>query len=238
MKKKSARTTKTASGSKRAPRKPAASSASSKATASSRKAGSLAKKAVSARKKNAVKKKTLAKPVKKGLFGPLKPAAPGMPDRLDLPFSYGVTKLVLLVRDTEWAYSYWDFAGETWQWVQDIFKQNPGASSKLRVHNLDSGSFYDIDIHLESKNWYIHLGLANTAFQAELGILTFQGHFYSIVKSNQVRTPRNAPSENIDPDWPALPNDELYGLMSGSSGRSGPNSNSEFVSLIAKKRSS
>ncbi len=218
MKKKRARTSNSSSGSKKA---------------SSR----LAKKRPAARTKNTSSRSSISrkkvqarKTVRVRLAYSRKRTQ--LPARQDLPFSYNKTQLVLLVRDTEWAYAYWDFSGETWKWMQSIFKRDPAASAKLRIHNLDAGTFFDIDVSLDAKNWYVCLGIPNTQFQAELGILDSQGRFHSIVKSNRVRTPRNRPSDNIDPKWVPENFDELYNLSGG--GKLGRGS--EFFSHFTKKR--
>ncbi len=135
----------------------------------------------------------------------------------DLPFSYGKTKLSLLVRDPEWGYAYWDFSAETWFWLEGLYRRDPGCSAKLRIHNLDENSHYDIDVHLDAKNWYIQFGMPNVAFEVELGLIDSKGKFYSIARSNRVRTPRNRPSDKIDPAWnPAdVGWDDIYRLSGG-----------------------
>lgn len=118
-----------------------------------------------------------------------------------LPFSYNQTKLILLVRDPYWVYSYWDFSSETWDWTQSLKQKDPRCSAKLRIHNLDHGNFYDIDIGLEAKGWYVDVGLPDTTFEAELGIVDSKGQFYRIAKSNRIRTPRNRPAGVVDAQW-------------------------------------
>lgn len=186
--------------------------------------GSRLKKAVKRvlKKKSPPKRKTISKksasltvklvrPVKSGK----KAIEPPAPPPHDLPFSYGKTSLVLLVRDPEWAYAYWDFSAETWSWVQSVFKKNPGAATRLRIHNHTQGGFFDVDVHLEAKNWYICLGLDNTEFEAELGILDHTGKFLAICRSNRIKTPRIKPSDEIDPYWVPENFDELYRFSGG-----------------------
>ena len=187
--------------------------------------------------------KTLRRPLKKGstLKTSLKKKLPGpssakknsRPEFLpaDLPFSYGSTRLVLLVRDPQWAYAYWDFSGETWEWIQQFFKKDPRVSVKLRVHNLSSGSFFDLDIQLEAKNWYVCVGQANCEFEAELGLVDSKGRFHCIAKSNRVRTPRSGPSEKIDPNWDPKNFEEIYRLSGGRYDGKG----SEFLSSFTQK---
>lgn len=132
----------------------------------------------------------------------------------DLPFSYNETKLILLVRDPTWAYSYWDFSEGTWHWIEKLRSGEPGMRPLLRVYNMNQENHFDLAVQLEAKNWYIDLGLPDTTFEAELGLLDSRGKFYVIARSNRVRTPRNGPSPNIDPEWSYGPSEfeELYKL--------------------------
>src|SRR3990167_1561308 len=60
----------------------------------------------------------------------------------DLPFSYGETKLVLMVRDPYWAYSYWDFSGETWVWCQKKLAEDSSLKAIMRIQDLDAKRYY------------------------------------------------------------------------------------------------
>jgi len=143
----------------------------------------------------------------------------------ELPFSYGDTKLILLVRDPYWAYSYWDFSGETWNWVGQKLREDSSLKPMMRVHDLDAKRFYDLLVSLEAKNWYIHLGTPDHRFVAELGIGDGNSKFYLIARSNEVRTPRDSPSDVIDAEWDARDFDEIYRLSGGGqAGLSSPGS--------------
>lgn len=133
----------------------------------------------------------------------------------DLPFSYDKTHLVLMVRDPLWAYGYWDFSAETWNWIQRFFQAEKNLRSVLRVHNLDHGIYYDLSVDLHAKSWYLELGLPDTTFEVELGLLDASGHFHLIARSNRIRTPRNTPSDVIDPLWSSESFDEMYRLSGG-----------------------
>lgn len=140
----------------------------------------------------------------------------------DLPFSYGETKLVLLVRDPYWAYSYWDFSPETWNWIQAKLSEDQTLKPLVRIHDLDSKHSWDLLISLEAKNWYLHLGIPDRRYAAELGLGDGNSRFYLIVRSNEVRTPRDSPSERIDPEWDPRDFEELYRLT--VAGKAGPSS--------------
>ena len=133
----------------------------------------------------------------------------------ELPFSYGKTELVLLVRDPYWAFSYWDFSGETWSEIQSQLKEDPFLKPLLRIHDLNAGRSFDLLISLEAKNWYLHLGTPDHRYVAELGLGDGRSRFYVIVRSNEVQTPRDSPSESVDPEWNDRDFEEIYRLSGG-----------------------
>ena len=144
----------------------------------------------------------------------------------ELPFSYGETKFVLLVRDPYWAFSYWDFSGETWNWVQQKLSEDPSLKPMIRVHDLDAKSCYSLLISLEARNWYLHLGKPDHRYVAELGLGNGRSRFYLIARSNEVRTPRDSPAEVIDPEWSDRDFKEIYRLSGG--GQAGGSSLGSF----------
>src|SRR3989338_3247361 len=105
----------------------------------------------------------------------------------DLPFSYGKTQMVLMVRDPYWAYSYWDFSGETWNWIQQKLSEDFTLKPMIRVHDLDQKHSYELLVSLEVKNWYLHLGVPDHRFVAELGLGDGKGRFFLIARSNEVQ---------------------------------------------------
>ena len=163
--------------------------------------------------------------------------SPGLYSKEDflghLPYSYNETKLILLVRDPYWAYSYWDFSGETWGWIEDLRRKKSIARYILRILNLDERSSYDIDVQLETKNWYLHLGLPDHAFEAELGMIDTTGRFYLIARSNRIRTPSDGPSKDVDGQWNPDDFEEIYKLSGG--GKTGHGS--EIFSHFARRKS-
>jgi len=137
----------------------------------------------------------------------------------ELPFSYGETKLVLMVRDPYWAYSYWDFSGETWNGVQKRLVEDSSLRPMMRVHDLTAKRSYDLLVSLEAKNWYLHLGTPHHRYDAELGIGDGDSRFYLIARSNVVQTPRDSPSEVIDSEWSDRDFEEIYRLSGGGQAR-------------------
>ena len=151
------------------------------------------------------------------------------PDRPkeDLPFSYGETQLVLMVRDPYWAFSYWDFSGETWNWIQTKFREEISLKPILRVYDLSVQRSIDLLISLEAKNWYLHLGIPDHRYVAELGLGDGKSRFHLIARSNEVQTPRDSPSDVVDPEWPVKDLEDLHRLFGNvRSSYSSPSSHS------------
>ena len=142
----------------------------------------------------------------------------------ELPYSYNGTKIVLMVRDPYWAFTYWDLSSSTTEKVNALMREHFGGIKPiLRVYDVTDVKFngknahrsFDIDIFLEARNWYINLGVSNRFYLVDLGLLDAQGNFYLIARSNVVKTPRDGPSDVIDEEWMAIDFEEIYALSGG-----------------------
>ncbi len=141
----------------------------------------------------------------------------------ELPSTYGVTKIVLMVRDPYWCYSYWDFSAETMNQINKWFKELDGPRAVLRVYDVtdkifngsNANSFFDVDIHFDAKNWYLELGRPDRSFLVDIGVLDKNGFFYLIARSNVVRTPRDVPSDVVDEQWMSRDFELLYAVSGG-----------------------
>lgn len=91
----------------------------------------------------------------------------------------------------------------------------------LRVYDVtnvswpSAHSFFDIEIGFAA-NWYIEVGVPNRQWIAEIGWLSQDGQFFSLVRSNVVRTPRHGLSEVVDEEWmmPDALSKWAYGISS------------------------
>ena len=145
------------------------------------------------------------------------------PRGFELPECYGEDKLVLMVRDPWWLYSYWEVtAGKETETADNMFREGASIEKKvLRVYDvtdkqaLEHHTFFDIEIGFAG-NWYIDVGQPDRQWMAELGFRARDGRFFMLVRSNIVRTPRFGVSDVLDEEW-LLP-DELYWKIFGLSG--------------------
>lgn len=139
---------------------------------------------------------------------------PSSPQDLRIPSHYGETKLVLLVRDPWWLYSYWEIEKHRQDELSRELDRRRMGSRKtvLRVYDVTGGalpafnSFFDIELNFYTDNWYIDVGMPGKEWIAEIGYRTEDGSFFALVRSNAVRTPAFGLSDVSDEEW-MLPED-------------------------------
>ena len=139
----------------------------------------------------------------------------------ELPESYGKNRLITLVRDPEWLYTFWDVATETVAGVKKAMGAKEFGESKriLRVYNSDGGirDYSDIELSDTASSWYVHVK-PEAAYVLELGYLSKKGDFYKLAASNDIATPSNSISESNDKKWMVKDGvfEKIYELSGGS----------------------
>ena len=129
--------------------------------------------------------------------------SPPLARKQELPDFYGTSKVTLAVVDPYLIHAYWDI---------DPSRLPAGTSSAaLRFHDLSGppAAFFEVDVDLRARNWYVHLSNPAKSYYADLGVRTAHGEFTSLVVSNKVQTPRAWPASEIprpepEPAPPAL----------------------------------
>ena len=123
-----------------------------------------------------------------------------------LPGSYGVTEAYLLPRDPYWMFLCWEITEETKQSIvskhgQDVFSR---CRSVIRVYDVTDGvqgKFTDIPIMLEARRWYVNVPESGRSYCCEVGLLTPDGEFIMLVRSNPVALPVGRISSVTDEKW-------------------------------------
>ncbi len=144
----------------------------------------------------------------------------------DLPYGYGIDRIVLQVRDPWWCHAYWEVRNDTMDRLRnelgDVFYK---ARRTLRVYDIShiifdgSNAHRSFDIHIDehANNWYIETAGPGRSWCVDLGLLLADGRFITIVRSNTVHTPLDGPSWITDEEW-MIPEDmfaRLYGMGVG-----------------------
>ncbi len=160
----------------------------------------------------------------------------------EIPSIYNDTKIVLMVRDPYWLYTYWSVNQSAIDYISGNFQQWNQIPLILRVYditevqNFDGSSsnyFFDIHVNQDTNNWYIHVGGPNRSFCVDLGFIQQNGAFYTIARSNIVTTPRDNVSEIVDEEWMSIEEDfrKLYRLTGAGKG----NSSAELFESLMKR---
>jgi len=132
----------------------------------------------------------------------------------DLPQHYGDNKMVILVKDPYWLYTYWEISAERWEellkyYTPELLEQ---ALPVLRVYDVtgldfngyNAHSYFDLAIHPMADNWYINVPEPNRTYCVDLGRLLPGGTFITLLRSNPATVPRMSVSEFIDEEWPPI----------------------------------
>jgi len=138
----------------------------------------------------------------------MRPAPPELPDR------YNDTRVVLMVRDPEWLFAYWEINDGHWENL--VHQHGETATSRdnitLRVFELsDQMGYFDINVGGLARDWHIRVGKSQTPFYCQLGIKYHQA-FIPLAVSNTVVTPRDGLSNLFDEEW-MLVNDNEQRLL-------------------------
>lgn len=133
------------------------------------------------------------------------------------PDNYGDNRIVLMVRDPEWLFAYWEIQKDAMDSVLNMLG-NMAHSAKLalRVYDVtdiifdgnNAHKYYDIEVTGGARNWYIHVGEPDRSFCVDIGFLAPDGTFHTLCRSNVVRTPRAGVSEVVDEKWMGI--EEIY----------------------------
>ncbi|MFH1387673.1 MAG: DUF4912 domain-containing protein [bacterium] len=139
------------------------------------------------------------------------------------PAGYGDNRIVLMVRDPNWAYTYWEISSQRLQEIAgELGKTIFNRSQKiLRVYDTENWRYFDVDINSEAINWYLKMPETDHSYCVEIGFVTPDGRFIAAARSNCVTMPRDKASDLIDENWVPGDWDNIYSLSGGHSARTG-----------------
>ncbi len=120
----------------------------------------------------------------------------------DLPSGYGDSRIVLLPRDPQWAYTYWDVPNEH---KQELRRQG-GQQLALRIYDVT-----DINIEYQSphsiqeypadelaREWYIPVPVSDRDYVIDIGYRAADGRWLVLARSARVHIPPVYPSDWIE----------------------------------------
>jgi hypothetical protein len=130
----------------------------------------------------------------------------------DLPTGYGESRIVLLPRDPQWAYVYWDVPSSQ----KDELRRQGGQQLALRLYDAtDINLDYETPNNLQEYNsdelareWYLPIPISDRDYVAELGYRCADGRWLVLTRSKVVHVPPVFPSEWVEDSFITVPWDQ------------------------------
>jgi hypothetical protein len=140
-----------------------------------------------------------------------------------LPRGYNEERITLLSRDPFVAYAYWEATSTRIEREKAWFGWD--SSICVRIYDITGVQFdgrnaigyFDQEVEDRVGSWYFDFGRQSHSFCADIGLLSPEGQFLTIARSNYITMPRNSVSEVIDEEWMLVDEEfcKLYGYPEG-----------------------
>jgi hypothetical protein len=130
----------------------------------------------------------------------------------DLPEGYGDSRIVLMPRDPQWAYTYWDIPNEH----KESLRSQGGQQLALRIYDAT-----DIDLDYQSphsiqeypsdelaREWYLPIPVSDRDYVVDIGYRCADGRWLVLARSAQVHVPPVYPSDWVDDQFITVSWDE------------------------------
>ncbi|MGI0479767.1 DUF4912 domain-containing protein [Geminocystis sp. CENA526] len=127
----------------------------------------------------------------------------------ELPGGYGESRIVLMPRDPQWAYTYWDVPHDR---KEDLRRQG-GQQLALRLYDVT-----DIDLNYQSphniqeylcdelaREWYLPIPVSDRDYVIDIGYRCFDGRWLVLARSVPVRVPPVYPSDWVEDVFVTVP---------------------------------
>lgn len=120
----------------------------------------------------------------------------------DLPGGYGESRIVLMPRDPQWAYAYWDIPGPH----KEEMRRQGGVRLAIRFYDVT-----DIDINAVAphslqqyecdemaREWFLPIPVSDRDYIAEIGYVAADGRWLMMARSAPVHVPPVYPSDWVE----------------------------------------
>jgi uncharacterized protein len=134
----------------------------------------------------------------------------------EIPGGYGESRIVLLPRDPQWAYAYWDITNER----KEEMRSQGGQQLALRLYDVT-----DVDMAYQSphsiqeypldemaREWYLSIPVSDREYLLDIGYRCADGRWLVLARSAEIRIPPVYPSDWIEDHFLTIGwNEELKG---------------------------
>lgn len=120
----------------------------------------------------------------------------------DLPGGYGESRIVLMPRDPQWAYAYWDIPNDH----KDELRRQGGQQLALRLYDVTDISLqyqspHNVQEYLAdelAREWYLPVPVSDRDYVVDIGYRCADGRWLVLARSSPVRIPPVYPSDWIE----------------------------------------
>ncbi len=142
-------------------------------------------------------------------------------DFCDLYEEYCESRVVLLPVEPYLIHAYWDVTSNDVEKAKQRLGGDYGQSQAvLRFYDVtniiydgtNAHGFFDVDIDLQAKDWYVDLWSPDKSYFVDLGFKTGGGFFLSLARSSVVKIPCAWPAPKVDEHYMLVAEDAENGL--------------------------
>ena len=148
---------------------------------------------------------TASGPGQRYSLGPVPPAEHHATEG-ELPEAYGTQKLLLTARDPHWLYAHWDFTREQLRKYNALSREGHLVLSVYK-NTIAGQPHVQIQVHPESRNWFVHVEHGGTKYMAELGYPNQNGDWTRVSVSGATMTPPDSLSDDTSVRFATIPVD-------------------------------
>ncbi|MEA5466141.1 DUF4912 domain-containing protein [Leptothoe sp. PORK10 BA2] len=130
----------------------------------------------------------------------------------DLPGGYGESRIVLMPRDPQWAYAYWDIPGTH----KDEMRRQGGIRLAIRfydvtdidINHVSPHSLQQFECDEMTREWFLPIPVSDRDYMAEIGYVAADGRWLLMARSSPIHVPPVYPSDWIEDHFVTLNWDE------------------------------
>jgi hypothetical protein len=156
-------------------------------------------------------------------------------EAIEIPRSYNVDRIVAMVRDPYWIFTYWEVTDHKYRELERAFGDTwPKCKMVLRVYDktTDKETHFDIVLTREARTWYINVSMQRR-YQIAIGALSPDGRFELVAISNLDETPSGKVRDRVDEHW-MVPDEDFDKIFAASGGYDMHSASGELKGLLEK----
>ncbi len=120
----------------------------------------------------------------------------------DLPGGYGESRIVLMPRDPQWAYAYWDIPGPH----KEEMRRQGGVRLAVRFYDVTDVDINSVAPHSlqqyecdeMAREWFLPIPVSDRDYIAEIGYVAADGRWLMMARSAPIHVPPVYPSDWIE----------------------------------------